>query len=353
MRVAITGATGLIGTTLLARLKAEGAEVTALSRDPERAEAKLGVRAARWDPLSEPAPVEALKGRDAVVHLVGENVAQRWSEAAKWAIRESRVLGTRHLVEGLRACADAPGGGGGAGAEGAAGAGRGGGEKAGAAGAGRGAGGGHRGGDGGRPAVMVSASAIGYYGAHGEEPLDEEAPPGEGFLAEVCAAWEAQARAVEDLGMRSVQVRTGVVLDPRGGALAKMLPPFRLGVGGPVAGGRQYVSWIHVDDLAGIVCAALEDERWSGPVNGTAPEPVTNAEFARALGAALHRPAFFGVPRMALALRYGEMAQVITTGARVLPAKPLMMGYEFRHPRLGEALRAALGQPPGGSSNAR
>ncbi|MGH2854633.1 MAG: TIGR01777 family oxidoreductase [Solirubrobacteraceae bacterium] len=304
MRVTVTGATGLIGTTLLARLRAEGAQVTVLSRDPERAAARLGVQATRWDPLGERAPAEALEGRDAVVHLAGEPVAQRWSRSAKRAIRESRTVGTRHLVEGLREC-------------------------------------GSRGGEG-RPQVVVSSSAIGYYGPRGEEPLDEEAPAGSGFLAEVCVAWEEQARAVEDMGVRSVQVRTGVVLDARGGALAKMLPPFRLGVGGPVAGGRQYVSWIHVEDLAGIMCTALEDERWSGPVNGTAPEPVTNRELSRALGRALHRPAVLPVPGAALRALYGEMAQIVTSGARVLPVKPLVLGYEFRHPHLDEALAAAL-----------
>jgi len=191
---------------------------------------------------------------------------------------------------------------------------------------------------------VVSASAVGYYGEHGEEPLDEEAPAGRDFLAEVCVAWEAQARAAQELGVRTVQVRTGVVLDRRGGALAKMLPPFRLGVGGPVAGGRQYVSWVHVEDLAGIVCAALADERWSGPVNGTAPEPVTNRELSRALGRALHRPAVLPVPGAALRALYGEMAQIVTTGARVLPVKPLVLGYEFRHPHLDEALSAALNE---------
>ena len=153
--------------------------------------------------------------------------------------------------------------------------------------------------------------------------------------------------------MRAVQVRTGVVLDPRGGALAKMLPPFRMGVGGPVAGGRQYVSWIHVDDLVGVIQAALNDERWSGPVNGTAPEPVTNRELSRALGRALHRPALLPVPAAALTLLYGEMAQIVTTGARVLPAKPLVLGYEFRHPHLDEALGAALSQLSGDSWSAR
>jgi uncharacterized protein len=323
MRVTVTGATGLIGTTLVARLLAEGAEVTVLSRDPARAEAGLGaqagggrgVQAVGWDLLNERAPVQALEGRDAVVHLAGENVAQRWTASAKRAIRESRVIGTRHLVEGLREC------------------------------------GSHDGES--RPKVLVSASAVGYYGAHGEEPLDEEAPAGREFLGEVCVAWEAQARAAQELGVRTVQVRIGVVLDRHGGALAKMLPPFHLGVGGPVAGGRQYVSWVHVDDLVGIVCAALADERWSGPINGTAPEPVTNRELSRALGRALHRPALLPVPGAALRALYGEMAQVVTTGARVLPVKALVLGYEFRYHHLDEALNAALTQPGGGSENAR
>jgi NAD dependent epimerase/dehydratase family enzyme len=323
MRVTLTGATGLIGSTLVAALVGDGAEVTVLSRNPERATARLGVPAVSWDPLSEPAPVRALEGRDVVVHLAGENVAQRWGASAKRAIRESRTIGTRHLVEGLSACATSAGeagGGGGSGRDGQPG----------------------REGSVGLPAVLVSGSAIGYYGPHGEEPLDEEAPPGGDFLAQVCVAWETEARAAQQLGMRTVQVRTGVVLDPRGGALAKMLPPFRMGVGGPVAGGRQYVSWIHVDDLVGMLLAAASDERWSGPVNGTAPEPVTNRELSHALGRALHRPALLPVPGAALGLLYGEMAQIVTTGARVLPAKPLMLGYEFRHPRLDEALDAAL-----------
>jgi uncharacterized protein len=334
MRVTLTGATGLIGTALLARLEAEGAQVTVLSRDPERAHATLGVQAMRWDPLAEPAPAGALEGRDAVVHLAGENVAQRWSADAKRAIRESRVIGTRHLVEGLSECGSESGGGSEASADSEASGGS-------DAGAGSKTSAGSEA-DTGRPKVLVSASAIGYYGARGEEPLDEEAPAGEGFLPEVCAAWEAQARRAQDLGMRSVQVRTGVVLDHRGGALAKMLPAFRLGVGGPIAGGRQYVSWIHTEDLVGVVLAALGNERWSGPVNGTAPEPVTNRELSHSLGRALHRPALLPVPGAALALLYGEMAQVLTTGARVLPAKPLMLGYEFRHPHLEGALSAAL-----------
>src|SRR5207253_9570970 len=178
--------------------------------------------------------------------------------------------------------------------------------------------------------------------ARGEEPVDEGAPAGGDFLAQVCVAWEAQARRAEELGMRVATPRFGVVLDRRGGALAQMLTPFRLGLGGPVAGGRQYISWIHRDDLVAMILAALEDERWSGPVNGTAPEPVSNREFATALGAALHRPARLPVPGILLRARYGQLAQTLTTGARVLPAKPLVLGYRFRYPQVRGALAAAL-----------
>jgi uncharacterized protein len=302
MRVAVTGASGLIGSALVAELRERDAEVTVLSRDPSRGPQTPGVKAVRWDPTGEPAPMEAIGGADAVVHLAGENVAQRWTERAKRAILESRVAGTRNLVAGLRAAAQ----------------------------------------DGQGPRTLISGSAIGYYGAHGEEPLDEDAPAGSDFLAETCVAWEAEARKAAALDMRVVLMRTGVVLDREGGALAKMLPPFRLGVGGPVAGGRQYVSWIHRDDLVGMIVAALQDERWAGPINGTAPAPVTNRELSRALGHALHRPSLLPVPGFALGLLYGEMAEIVTTGARVMPARALVLGYDFRHPRLEQALRAAL-----------
>jgi len=286
-------------------LRARGAELTVLSRDRERARARLAapglapVEALRWDPLHEPAPAESLAGQDAVVHLAGESITQRWNESAKRAIRESRVVGTRNLLAGLHECEE-------------------------------------------RPRVLVSASGVNYYGPHGEEPLDEDAPAGSDFLAELCAAWEAQAAGARALGVRVVQLRTGVVLAPRGGALAKMITPFRLGLGGPVAGGRQYMSWIHLEDHIALMLATLEDERWSGPLNATAPEPVTNGEFSRALARALHRPALVPVPGFALRLLYGEMAEVITTGQRALPARALVLGFRFRHPHVREALESAL-----------
>lgn len=303
MRVTVTGASGLIGSRLLGALQARGEEIVVLSRDPERAQRALaGVEAVAWSPQSEPAPAAGLAGCEAVVHLAGEPIAQRWSESAKRSIRDSRVQGTRNLVAGLAALpADE------------------------------------------RPAVLVSSSAIGYYGAHGDEPLDEDAPPGAGFLAETCVAWEAQTDAAAELGMRVVKVRTGVVLDRAGGALAKMLPPFRLGVGGPVAGGRQYMPWIHVDDVVGIYLAAIDRDDWSGPVNAAAPEPVTNAEFSKALGRALHRPAVAPIPGFAIRALYGDMAEIVTEGQRAVPRRTLDLGYGFRNTDLDEALRAALG----------
>jgi uncharacterized protein len=302
MRVTVTGATGLIGSELVAALTARGDEVTVLSRDPAGARARLGraVEAAAWDPLAGPAPAAALAGRDGVVHLAGEPVAQRWSEEARSRIRESRERGTANLVAGLRDAEP-------------------------------------------RPGVLVSASAVGYYGPHGDEEVDESSPPGSDFLAQVCVAWEREATAAEQLGMRVARVRTGVVLDARGGALAKMLAPFKLGAGGPVAGGRQWMPWIALEDLVGLYVAALDGAQWSGPLNGSAPEPVTNGEFSKALGSALHRPAVAPVPRLALKLLYGDMEQIVTTGQRAVPRRPLELGYAFRHPQLAEALRSALG----------
>jgi uncharacterized protein len=319
MKVAVTGASGLIGTALVTELTHGGESVTVLTRDPGRARARLSPPArragsrsrtgmapalelVRWEPLREPAPAHALAGCDAIVHLAGEPIAKRWSEPAKRAIRESRVVGTRNLIEGLRAL-DADD----------------------------------------LPQALVSSSGVNYYGPHGSEPIDEEAPPGSDFLAQVCVEWETEARAAEQLGLRTVQMRTGVVLDRGGGALAKMLPPFRLGIGGPVAGGRQYMAWIHRDDVIGMMLAALMDDRWSGPINATAPTPVTNRELSRALGRALGRPALLPVPGLALRALYGEMAQLVIAGVRAVPARALVLGYEFAHPELDEALRAALG----------
>ncbi len=303
MRVTVTGATGLIGSRLIAELKARGDDVTLLSRSPQKARQAVGEawNVLPWDPNAGPAPREALDGRDAVVHLAGEPVAQRWNAKSKERIRSSREVGTRNLVAGI-AQADP------------------------------------------RPKVLVSSSAVGYYGPHGDEELTEDAAPGTDFLAEVCQVWEREADRAADHGVRVVKVRTGVVLDENGGALKTMLPPFKLGAGGPVAGGRQYMPWIHVDDVVGVYLRALDDERWSGPVNATAPTPVTNKAFSKALGKALRRPAFAPVPAAAIQALYGEMAEIVTKGQRVVPRRTQALGYSFRHPDLGEALRSALGK---------
>jgi uncharacterized protein (TIGR01777 family) len=303
MKVAITGATGAVGTRLVRELQERGDAVTVLSRSAQRARSILGdVEAFEWtDPAAGPAPVEALAGRDAVVNLMGEPVAQRWTTEAKELIRNSRVAGTRHLVDALRQ-ADP------------------------------------------RPSVLVSASATGWYGPHGDEVLDETAPPARGdFLADVCVDWETEARRAEELDVRVVVTRNGVVLGEGGGALEKMLPPFRLGIGGPVAGGDQYVAWIHVNDAVGAILFALDNPEATGPINLTAPEPVTNRELSKTLGRVLGRPAVAPVPAIGLRLLYGDMAQIITTGHRAVPRRLLDLGYDFRRPDLEDALREATG----------
>jgi uncharacterized protein len=292
MRVTVTGGSGLIGSRLVASLHARSDEVTVLSRSGTGG-------ALAWDPLAGPAPAAALEGRDAVVNLAGEPIAQRWSAAARRAIRESRVRGTANLVAGMRAL-EAP------------------------------------------PRVLVSASAVGYYGDRGDERLEETAPAGSDFVAEVCSAWEAAALEGRGPGLRVCTLRTGVVLDRRGGALAKMLPAFRLGIGGPVAGGRQYISWIALEDLAGLYLAALDDDRFDGAFNATSPTPVRNAEFSRALGRALHRPALAPVPALALRLLYGSMAEIVTASQNAVPARALALGHTFAHPALEDALTEAL-----------
>jgi uncharacterized protein (TIGR01777 family) len=300
MRVAVTGATGLIGTRIVRALQARGDEVTVLSRDALRAREALGdVDAHAWTPVEGPAPAAALSGRDGVIHLAGEPVAQRGSDARRRRIHDTRELGTRNLVEGLRA-ADP------------------------------------------RPRVLVSASGVDYYGQTGDRPLPEDSPPGDGFLARVCVAWEREAQAATEVGLRVVNVRTAVVLDASGGALGKMLPFFRLGIGGPVAGGRQYMPWIHADDIVGVYLAALQDESWSGPVNAAVPDPPTNREFSRALGRALRRPAFAPIPALAVRVLYGDMAEIVTEGHRIVPTRLLEHGYAFRHTDLEPALRDAL-----------
>lgn len=302
-RILLTGATGTIGQAIVRALRERGDDVVALSRERERAQAALGggVEVHVWaDPTGSPPPAQALSEVTGVVHLLGEPIAQRWTDAAKQRIRDSRVLSTRQLVAGLTDLPD---------------------ER--------------------RPRVLVSQSAVGFYGAADDRELDEEAPPGDDFLAGVVAAWEREAQAAEAV-MRVTRTRTGVVLTPSGGALAQMLPFFRLGIGGPVAGGRQYVPWIHLDDAVAAMLFCLDQDAASGAANVTAPQPVTNADFSRALGRALRRPAVVPVPSLALRLLYGEMAEIVITGQRAIPRRLLELGFDFGHPQLGEALADVL-----------
>lgn len=297
MRLTVTGATGGIGRALVRALLERGDEVTALSRDSARSD--LEVETLGWpDPKREPPPSGALRGRDAVVNLLGETIAQRWSAQAKREIRDSRVLATRNLVGTL---ASLP--------------------------------------EGDRPRTLVSQSATGWYGPRGAERLDEDQPAGNDFLAGVVRDWEAEARKAP--GMRVVLTRTGVVLSPEGGALERMLPFFKLGIGGPVAGGRQYVPWVHRDDVVGAMLFCLDNDAATGPVNVTAPEPVTNKELSRTLGRVLRRPAIAPVPGFAVRTLYGEMATVVTTGQRAVPGRLMELGYEFRRTDLEAALRSA------------
>lgn len=304
-RVLVTGATGTIGRGVVEALRERGDGVIAISRDPARAATELGgsgVEVHSWTgPASAPPPGEALSGADAVVHLLGEPVAQRWSAEAKVKIRDSRVQSTRRLVAALRELPNEQ-----------------------------------------RPTVLVSQSAVGFYGASDDRELDEDAPPGTDFLAGVVSAWEQEAKAAEPV-MRVVRTRTGVVLTASGGALARMLPFFRLGIGGPVAGGRQYTPWIHLDDTVAAILFCIDNEAPTGPLNVTAPSPVTNNDFSRALGRALHRPAVLPVPGLALRLLYGEMAQIVTTGQRVVPRRLTELGFQFRHPEVERALIDVLG----------
>ena len=294
MKIILTGATGFIGRRLAAHLARQGHEIACLSR---RAASRPGWYA--WDPESGPPPQEALLGAGAVMHLAGEPVAQRWSADVKRRIRSSRVQGTRSLLRALGALPV-------------------------------------------RPGVLVCASAIGYYGSRGDEILPESAAPGCGFLSEVCIEWERAAQAATELGLRAVSLRIGVVLDPGGGALAQMLPLFRAGLGGPIAGGQSWMSWIHLHDLVRMIAWAVENPAVAGPVNAVAPNPVRNADFTHALGLALRRPAFFPVPALALKLLYGEMAGIVLASLRVAPERAWKAGFQFDWPELGPALRDLL-----------
>ena len=298
MRIAITGASGLVGAALVRFWRDAGHDVVALVRRPN---ATSTTRTAHWDPTTGIVDPEALAGSQAVVHLAGENIAgHRWNMAHKDRVRSSRVLGTRTLAAAIAALP-------------------------------------------GSPPVFVCASATGFYGDRGDDILTEASPAGAGFLPDVCRAWEEAAEPAREQGARVVSVRTGIVLARDGGALAKMLLPFRLGLGGRFGNGRQWMSWITLEDLVLVFDRALHDDTMHGAVNAVAPAPVRNAEFTAALAWALHRPAFLHVPAVLLQLALGEMARpLLLASARVVPARLEAAGHRFRAAVLPEALQAVL-----------
>ena len=288
MKVAVTGATGTIGREVVRQLRERGDDVVAVSRDPSSA----GMEAVCWDGLDR-------SGFDGVINLAGSPLDQRWTDEGKKRIRESRLDSTRRVVEALKT-ADP------------------------------------------RPRVLVSQSAEGYY-PRDSAPVREDSPPGSGFLSEVVQSWEAEARKAEELGVRVATARTGVVLSRAGGALPKMLTPFKLGVGGPVAGGEQPFPWIHVRDAAGALIFLLDTEAASGPVNVVAPDNQTNKTFTKTLGKVIRRPTVFPVPSFAIKILYGEMGSTVTEGSNPDPAKLQELGYRYDNPRLEDALRSELG----------
>jgi uncharacterized protein len=301
VRVLVTGATGLIGTALCDALLDRADEVVGFSRDPEKAQAaRPGIDWHPWEPTLERPPAEAFEGVDGVVNLVGETIAQRWNEETKRRIMESRRTATHNLVQTIATLPR-------------------------------------------RPRVLVSQSAVGYYGDRGERIIDESVGPGSSFDSAVVREWEKAAREIESSDVRLAITRSGQILDPQGGLLGELLTPFKLGLGGPIAGGGQYLSWIHRDDELGILLKALDDEQVGGVLNATAPHPVTNHEFAKALGRALGRPAVIPVPGLALDLKFGrEFGAVLRGGQRVVPKRAQELGYEFKHPDLDEALNSLL-----------
>lgn len=297
MRILVSGASGLVGTALCPFLAKCGHEVVRLSRS-------AGPGVVQWSTTRREIDAAALEGVDAVVHLAGTNIAEgRWTARRKDKILGSRVQGTRILVEAIRGMAKPP-------------------------------------------SAFICASAVGYYGDTGDTEVDEYSPAGHGFLAHVCAEWEKAAAEASRIGLRTVFLRTGVVLTPDGGALAKLLPIFRAGLGGPVGGGRQWMSWISIDDLLGVILRVLSDRAMKGPVNTVAPAPITNAEFSRTLGRVLGRPASIPTPAIALKLAFGQMAQeTVLASNRVKPRRLLAGAYQYRHDSLESALRHLLDKP--------
>jgi uncharacterized protein (TIGR01777 family) len=305
MKILMTGATGLIGKNLCQSLIRDGHRIVALSRSHAHSTDSTGIQFFRWEPETELPPLEAWRDVDAVIHLAGESVAAvRWTDEQKRRIRDSRLKGTRNLVAGMQD-ARTP------------------------------------------PEVFVSGSAVGYYGDREGEILTESSKPGSGFLCEVCVEWEAEAARARELGVRVAFVRTGVALSSSGGALEKMLTPFKMGLGGRLGDGQQWFPWIHLEDIAGIFRHALTATGVEGPINGAAPGIVTNEEFTRELAAALRRPVFLPVPKVALRILMGELAEVVLASQRVVPRVALDTGYEFKHPYLKSALESLLRQAGG------
>jgi uncharacterized protein len=299
--VLITGATGFIGTPLCEALYEKGYELKILSRRPDAARSKIphAKAAEAWNAGAEPVPQSALSDVQAVVHLAGETIAGRWNPEKKKRIRESRVESTRAFVEAFSQLET-------------------------------------------KPEVFVCASAIGYYGAGGDAKLTEDSPPGDDFLADLCREWETEAKKAEALGIRVVHIRIGLVLGNGGGALEQMLPPFKMGVGGRLGNGKQWMSWVHRDDVVGIIHHAVGNAEIRGALNATAPDPVQNTEFTKTLGRVLRRPTLFPVPTFGLKVLFGEFAEFLTMSQRVVPEKTLATGYQFRYTVLESALRECL-----------
>ena len=294
MKILVSGMSGPIGGELLPALVVSGNKVTRLVRRPPQSSDEI-----RWDPMRSIVP-ETVSGFDAVIHLAGESIVGRWTSEKKARMVDSRVQGTGHLAEALARASR-------------------------------------------KPQVLITASAIGYYGDRGEETLTEESGPGTNFLAGLCRQWEAATGAAAQAGIRTVQVRIGVMLSTKGGALPKMLTPFKLGLGGRIGSGRQYLSWISIDDVVGAILYALNAGQVRGPVNATAPNPATNSEFTRSLAEVLHRPAIFPMPTFAVRALFGQMGdELLLASARVLPSKLQVSGYQFRRPELKTALMSLL-----------
>ena len=306
MRLLVTGGTGFIGTPLCRTLVRHGHELLILTRSRSPEVTLPGTRSVAWDAREWE---QAISGVQGVINLAGEPLAaKRWSRGQKRRITESRVQTTRRLVDAIAASST-------------------------------------------KPSVLVSASAVGYYGNRADEPLTESSAAGSGFLAKTCQAWEAEAQRAEHVGVRVVRLRIGVVLGPGGGALAKMAPPFQLFLGGPLGSGRQWMSWVHRDDVIGLIEWALTHPQLSGAVNATAPHPVTMRELCTCLGRVLHRPSWAPVPAMILRLGLGEMAELLLTGQRVIPDTALRAGYVFRFDDVERALEACVHPASGGTAD--